>query len=101
MSKPAENMASHQTGTSLWLGALLVLYAGARVLQVFPGRVPMLAVIALHVLPPAVFAMIHGTLLYRPRGILTFAATCLVIGNIFENVGVRTGFPLGVTTSRI
>jgi uncharacterized membrane protein len=93
MSKPAETM--NQTGTSLVLWALVVLYAVARVMQVFPGQVSMFAVVALHVLPPIVFALIHGAMLYRARGILTFFAICLVVGNIFENVGVRTGFPFG------
>jgi hypothetical protein len=74
MSKPAESIARNQTGTNLALWALIALYAAARVLQVFPDNVPMLAVIALHVFPPAVFAMIHGAILYRSRGILTFAA---------------------------
>jgi len=78
---------------TLW--ALLILYAAARVLQVFPGRVPMLAVVALHVLPPALFALIHGAMFYRARGILFFIAVCLVVGNIFENFGVLTGFPFG------
>jgi len=55
----------------------------------------MLAVVALHVLPPIAFALIHGAILYRTRGILIFFAVCLVVGNIFENVGVRTGFPFG------
>jgi uncharacterized membrane protein len=77
----------------LW--ALLVLYAAARVLQVFPGKVPMLAVIALHVLPPILFALIHGAMFYRTRGILVFLTICLLVGNTFENVGVRTGFPFG------
>ncbi len=77
----------------LWV--LLVMYAIARVLQVFPGGVALPVVVALHVGPPAVFALIHGAMLYRPRGILIFFAICLVIGNVFENVGVRTGFPFG------
>ena len=75
--------------------SLLALYAIARVLQVYPGRVSMLAVVALHVFPPAVFAVIHGAKLYRWRGILAFVILCLAIGNLFENVGVRTGFPFG------
>jgi uncharacterized membrane protein len=79
----------------LILSALILLYAAARVLQVFPGRVPMLAVVALHVLPVAVFALVHGAMAYRLRGILAFIALCLVVGNIFENVGVLTGFPFG------
>jgi uncharacterized membrane protein len=95
MSKPVENVASNRVETTLVLWALLILYGVARVLQVFPGRIPMLAVVALHVLPPIVFALVHGTMLYRARGILAFFAICLVIGNIFENLGVRTGFPFG------
>jgi uncharacterized membrane protein len=91
MDKPFEE----QTGTSLVLWALLMLYAGARVLQVFPGKVPIVVVVALHVLPPIVFALIHGAMFYRWRGILIFFAICFVVGNIFENVGVRTGFPFG------
>jgi uncharacterized membrane protein len=91
MNKPFEE----QTGTSLMLWALLVLYAAARVLQIFPGKVPIGVVVALHVLPPIVFALIHGAMFYQWRGILAFFAICLVVGNIFENVGVRTGFPFG------
>jgi putative membrane protein len=55
----------------------------------------MLAVVALHVIPPAVFALIHGARLYGSRGILIFIALCLAIGNILENLGVLTGFPFG------
>lgn len=55
----------------------------------------MLTVVALHVVPPAIFALIHGATFYRWRGILTFVAINLVVGNIFENLGVRTGFPYG------
>jgi uncharacterized membrane protein len=76
----------------LW--ALIVVYAASRFLQVFP-LVPMLAVVVLHVVPPALFALIHGARLYRLRSILFFMAICLTVGNIFENLGVRTGFPFG------
>jgi uncharacterized membrane protein len=55
----------------------------------------MLAIVGLHVLPPIAFALIHGAIFYRTRGILIFFVICLVIANIFENVGVRTGFPFG------
>src|SRR5271170_6294665 len=94
MSMPAVTVA-YRSRTSLVLWALLMLYAFARVLQVFPGEVPLVAVVALHVLPPFAFALIHGAMFYRTRGILIFFVICLVIGNIFENVGVRTGFPFG------
>lgn len=55
----------------------------------------MLAVVALHVIPPAIFALIHGAMVYRLRGILVFLAICLIVGNSFENLGVLTGFPFG------
>jgi uncharacterized membrane protein len=84
---------TYKTRTSFVLWALLMLYAFARVLQVFPGQVPLVVVVGLHVLPPIVFALIHGAMFYRTRGIFIFFAICLVVGNIFENVGVRTGFP--------
>jgi uncharacterized membrane protein len=94
MSVPAVTVA-YRSRTSFVLWALLMLYAFARVLQVFPGEVPLVAVMALHVLPPIVFALVHGAMFYRTRGILVFFAICLVVGNIVENVGVRTGFPFG------
>ncbi len=95
INKTANKVARGQTGTNLVLWALIALYAAARFLQVFPSKVPMLAVVALHVLPPAVFALIHGAILYRTRGILTFVVLCLVTGNIFENLSILTGFPFG------
>ena len=95
MSGPADSVSRNRAGTSLLLWALLMLYGVARVLQIFPSRVPILTVVALHVLPPIIFALIHGAMLYRTRAILIFFTICLVVGNIFENVGVRTGFPFG------
>jgi len=95
MGKPKESRVKNQVVTISVLWALIALYAAARVLQIFQGKVPMLAVVALHVLPPAVFAMIHGAMLYRSRGVLSFIALCLIVGNVFENLGVLTGFPYG------
>jgi uncharacterized membrane protein len=80
---------------SLVFWTLLVCYAAARVSQAFAGSVPMLVVVILHVIPPALFALLHGSVRYRLRGIATFMAICLVIGNGFENLGVLTGFPFG------
>jgi uncharacterized membrane protein len=95
MNTRAGGTAEIRAGIVSLLCALIALYAVARILQVYPGRVPMIAVVALHVLPPAIFALIHGALLYRFSGIITFTGICLVIGYIFEIVGVRTGFPFG------
>jgi putative membrane protein len=77
----------------VWL--LIACYASARVLQVYPGRIPMMAIVFLHVIPPAVFALIHGARFYQWRAILSFLAITLGVGNLFENLGVRTGFPFG------
>lgn len=85
-------------GKSLYDAApwtLIVLYAAARVLQLFPDKVPMLVIVALHVFPPVIFALIHGAIRYRVRGILTFVLICLVVGNGFENLSILTGFPFG------
>jgi len=89
------NPSQHQRYVDLILWALIAVYAYSRILQAFPGRTSMLTVVALHVLPPALFALIHGAMVYRTRGILLFMAICLVVGNVFENLGVRTGFPYG------
>jgi uncharacterized membrane protein len=94
MSERTESFAQNRA-TIIALWALIALYAIARILQILPRRIPMLGVVALHVLPPALFALLHGAKVYGWRSIATFFALCLVIGNIFENLGVRTGFPFG------
>jgi uncharacterized membrane protein len=87
--------AKTQPNTVPILLTLIAIYAAARVLQVFPGKIPMLAVVALHVLPPIAFALIHGAMFYRFSGMVIFIAICLFVGNIFENLSIRTGFPFG------
>lgn len=57
---------------SRWLWALAAIYSAARVAQAFPDRIPIVAIVALHVLPPLAFALLHGAVVYRPRGILVF-----------------------------
>jgi uncharacterized membrane protein len=91
----AGKLATNRAAINCALWALIGTYAAARVLQVFPDKVPMLAIIAWHVLPPILFALLHGAMLYTTRGILIFFAICLVVGNTFENLGVRIGFPFG------
>jgi uncharacterized membrane protein len=75
--------------------ALLFLFLVARTLQLFAGRVPNLLIVTLHVIPPALFALVHGARIYRSRGILIFATLCLGVGTLFEGVSLRTGFPFG------
>jgi len=75
--------------------ALLFLFLVARILQLFAGRVPDLLIVTFHVVPPALFAVVHGARIYGSRGILVFATLCLGVGTLFESLSLRTGFPFG------
>lgn len=75
--------------------ALVLIYAVARLLQIAPTRLPALLIVLLHVVPPALFALLHGWRLYGARGILVFSAACLGCGTFFELLSLRTGFPFG------
>jgi uncharacterized membrane protein len=79
-----------------YLFALLLLsYVLGRVLQLYADRLPTLLIVVLHVLPLAIFALVHGAMAYRLRGILAFTVLCLGIGSLFESLSLRTGFPFG------
>jgi putative membrane protein len=79
----------------MFVWAMLVLYAAARVCQIFADRLPTLLIVVLHVVPPALFALVHGASVYGKKGIAVFAALCLGIGSLAELVSLRTGFPFG------
>ena len=81
--------------TKIVLLAILAAYACARVLEVFSGTIPHLWIVALDVLSAAAFAFALGSRRHGWRGMLVFAAICLAVGNVIENVGVATGFPFG------
>ena len=85
----------NERNTLLLLWILLFWYCVARVLQLFAGRIPNLLIVVFHVIPPALFAAIHGARVYRLRGIFIFLALCLVIASLFESMSLRTGFPFG------
>lgn len=93
--RPLTTPTAQWSGITFTLWALLGVYAVARVLTLFPDKLPFLLVLTLHILPPGIFALIHGSMQYRVRGIVIFVALCLGIGNLAENIGVRTGFPFG------
>jgi uncharacterized membrane protein len=82
-------------GLFMGLVVLVSLYELARMFHFLPGKLSTAEAMTLHLLPLLVFALIHGAMLYGLRGILIFFVLYLVLGNIFENVGVVTGFPLG------
>jgi uncharacterized membrane protein len=75
--------------------AILAIYAFTRILQILPATTPSTSIVALEIFSTLVFALIHGALHYRLRGILVFAAISLAIGNVMETIGVQTGFPYG------
>jgi putative membrane protein len=81
--------------SQLLLSTLLLLYVIGRILQLLAGRVPNLVIVLFHVIPPILFAGIHGARIYRPRGIFVFIGLCLGVATFFESVSLRTGFPFG------
>jgi uncharacterized membrane protein len=99
MRTPRDNVVSHDSTIMRTLWSLIAAYIGADLLFLFaglyPGHVPIVVSVALHILPPLAFALVHGAMFYGWRGILTFAALCLVVGNLFENLSIHTGFPFG------
>jgi uncharacterized membrane protein len=78
-----------------FLWGMLVLYAIGRVCQLYAGRIPTLWIVVLHVVPPALFALGHGAVVYGRRGILAFFGFCVGFGAVAEGLSLRTGFPFG------
>lgn len=77
----------------IWLA--LAFYIQARICQLYADRLPSIFIVLLHVVPPAVFAAVHGSILYRRGGMLAFAAICLGVGGLSESLSLRTGIPFG------
>src|ERR1019366_6430374 len=82
-------------GRMQFLWGMLLVYTIARICQLYAGRVPTLLIVVLHVVPPALFALAHGSVLYGGKGISVFAVFCLGFGTLAESVSLRTGFPFG------
>lgn len=95
LGKVATSVVGNRPRIMLVLCGLLAVYVTVRILEVLPVKLAGLAIIALHVLAPAIFAALHGGIFYRIRGITIFFAISLIVGNIFENLGVVIGFPFG------
>jgi uncharacterized membrane protein len=71
---------------------LVALFAAGMVASAF---YPSLAITLLLLVTLVAFVLLHGTLRYGVEGTAVFLAVCLVVSNIFENLGVTTGFPFG------
>jgi uncharacterized membrane protein len=89
----AEQRVSRRTRRIL-VGCLMA-YSAARVSVLFADHLPSLLIVLLHVAPPALFAVIHGAVQFRAKGIAVFISCCLGIGTISESLSLRTGFPFG------
>jgi uncharacterized membrane protein len=85
-------IAKWQTAV-LW--AALLLYAQSRICQLFPETISIQLIVFMQVVPPAIFAVVHGSILYGVRGMSAFAAFCLGAGALCESLSLRTGFPFG------
>src|SRR5215211_6036171 len=87
-------MTKRQINTLLWIlvGIFIIV---TLVWRLLPGALPPLIAIALITLLPFVFVFVHGSVNYRFRDVLVFAAITLVVSNIFENMSILTGFPFG------
>ncbi len=46
-------------------------------------------------IPLILFAFAHGSVIYGFRGMIVFAAICIVVTNVVEHVNILTGFPGG------
>jgi len=87
-------MTNRQINTFLW--GLVAVYTGVILLRgLAPNVLPPLLMVGLVTLLPFVFVFVHGSLHYRFRDVLVFAAITLVVSNIFENLSILTGFPFG------
>src|SRR5437764_288062 len=63
--------------------------------SLIPDALPSVVTLTLVTLLPFVFVFVHGSVTYRLRDVLVFAAITLVVSNIFENTSILTGFPFG------
>ncbi len=88
-------MNKRQLTTLSWV--LVAIYGIVTILKrsFAPNLLPVPISTALVMLVPLLFILVHGSLSYRLRDLLVFAAITLVVSNIFENLSVLTGFPFG------
>jgi uncharacterized membrane protein len=88
-------MNKKQLTTLSWV--LIAIYAIVTILRksVAPNLLPVPISTALVTFVPLIFIFVHGSLSYRFRDLLVFAAITLVVSNISENMSVLTGFPFG------
>jgi uncharacterized membrane protein len=87
--------SSKSTAPRRLLLIFISLYALGRIFQLFSAELPIVFTVIFHVIPPALFAIVHGARTYGVRGIATFSVICLGCASFFESLSLRTGFPFG------
>ncbi len=88
------DMNKRQRVVLSWI--LVAIYVMLTILRsIAPNLLPVPISTALVTFVPFVFIFVHGSLRYRLRDLLVFAAITLVVSNLFENLSVLTGFPFG------
>jgi putative membrane protein len=92
---PVATDSSVSRGQSIVLWSAFALYVAGRIGQQYPDKIGVLTIVAMQVVAPAVFALVHGSILYRVKGMLAFSGFCMGIGAICECLSLRTGFPFG------
>jgi uncharacterized membrane protein len=90
---PASPRVRKEQMVILWTA--LCMYALGRVIQLYPDIFPIHLIVFLQVVPPAVFALVHGSIFYHVRGMAAFTGFCLGVAVICESLSLRTGFPFG------
>ena len=93
--KGCMDMNKKQLTSLSWV--LIAVYAVVTILRrsLAADLLPAPISTALATLVPILFIFVHGSLSYRFRDLLVFAAITFVVSNIFENLSVLTGFPFG------
>lgn len=87
------------SGIAKWQTAVLwtalLVYALSRICQLYPDIFSIQLIVFMQIAPPAVFALVHGSILYRVQGMAVFTGLCLGTGVLCESLSLRTGFPFG------
>ena len=86
-----KDMNTRQLTTLSWV--LIAIYASVTILRrsFAPDLLPSPVSTVLITFVPVIFVFVHGSLSYRLRDLLVFAAITLVVSNIFENLSVLIG----------
>jgi uncharacterized membrane protein len=94
-SMSAPTAQPRRPALTIALGLILTVYLCARILEVVPGSIPLTSIVALNILSALAFVLVEGSRDYGLRGILAFAAICLLVFNFSESLIVAADSPFG------